>query len=393
MRGLTPSFAVAAAFAVAVACHHDAGGPTDAGGFDLSNLASCGTRTDVFTVLPLDPQAIMGWVPLGALNPSGHTFPTDHQYLYLTSFGTSGGSLNLYAPGDIYVTGAGRTQYGGSQPTADYSLSFSACRETWGNFGHVGTIAPQILAKLGAFDVGCNTYSPTPGNPVTACYTSWTTIPVKAGELIGTTAGLDLSWFDNRVPPITYANPSRWTVNASGFDHFHVVPFSDYYAEPLRSTVQAMMGSFNGKVRRTVAPIGGTIATDVAGTVQGTWFFGSEPTYPESPHLAIVPDNIVPSRIDISMGTSGGTFTSGLTAMVPSASGPFNVHPARIAPGPTIYCWDLINSFDLTPGAGIALVQLVDAITLRIEGRLGANHACATEQAFAFTASVVTYKR
>jgi hypothetical protein len=161
----------------------------------------------------------------------------------------------------------------------------------------------------------------------------------------------------------------------------------------MRTTVQTMLGSHDGKVKRTTPPLGGTIATDVAGTVQGTWFYGSEPTYPESPHLAIVPDHIDPTRIDISMGVSGGAMTTGLRAMVPSATGPYNRHPSQIAPSATVHCWNLINAYDFGTGYGIALIQLVDAMTLKIEGRLGPQYTCANQQPSAFTAGAVTYKR
>jgi hypothetical protein len=272
---------------------------------------------------------------------------------------------------------------------------FSSCRETWIEFGHVRSISPAIAAKLPPFDQGCNTYSPSPGSSITACWTKASDIPVSAGEVIGTVGGLDMWMFDSRIPPLTYANPSRWNTSANGFDHFHVVPFSDYFAEPLRTTVQGMLGSYDGLKKRTIAPLGGTIATDIAGTVQGTWFFGTAPTYPESPHLAIVPNHVDPTRIDVSMGTSGGTYTSGLRSMLPSANGPFNRHPAQITPGPAMHCWDLINAGDSGAGYGVVLIQLVDATTLKIEGRLGERfqHSCANQQPVAFTAAAVTFKR
>src|SRR5262245_41430638 len=48
-----------------------------------ASLATCAPGTAVFTVPPVALNGVMGWVPLGNLNPPGHTFPTDHQYLYL----------------------------------------------------------------------------------------------------------------------------------------------------------------------------------------------------------------------------------------------------------------------------------------------------------------------
>jgi hypothetical protein len=359
-----------------------------------ASVASCGASSELYSALPVAQENIGGWVPLGAMNPSGHTFPTDHQYIYLKSFGP--GSItpvDVVAPAAVTIVGARRTQYGSPATFEDFSIMFSACRDTWVEFGHLRAIAPGIVAQLPPFDQGCNSYSPSPGQVVTACWTRASDIKVSAGEVIGTTAGLDLWMFDARIAPLTFANPARWGGMSSGFDHFHVVPFSDYYTEPMRGTVQSMLGSFDGKVKRTIAPLGGTIASDVAGTVQGAWFFGAAPTYPEYPHLAISPNHVDPTRIEISMGISGGAFASGLRAMLPSAAGPFNRHPALITPGTAVHCWDLINAGDLGPGYGVALIQLVDATTLKIEGRLGPQFSCANQQAAVLTSAAVTFRR
>jgi hypothetical protein len=359
-----------------------------------ASVASCGANSALYTALPVAQANIGGWVPLGAMNPSGHTFPTDHQYIYLRSFGS--GSItpvDVFAPGAVTIVGARRTQYGSPPTFEDYSIMFSGCKDTWVEFGHLRSIAPGIASQLPPFDQGCNSYSPSPGQTVTACWTKSSDIRVSAGEVIGTTAGLDLWMFDARITPLVYANPARWGGMSNGFDHFHVVPFSDYYAEPMRATVQSMLGSFDGKVKRTIAPLGGTIASDVAGTAQGAWFFGTAPTYPEYPHLAIAPNHVDPRRIEISMGVSGGTFTSGLRAMNPSMTGPFNRHPAQITPGATVHCWDLINSGDLGSGYGVALIPLVDETTLKIEGRLGPQFTCANQEPSVLTSAAVTYRR
>jgi hypothetical protein len=392
-----PVFLLASVIAVAAACgDHGVVTQPDSSGFGTipSSLASCGSSNALYTTLPVAASNILGWVPLGAQNPVGHTFPTDHQYIYVKSFGQPGGAqpVDLFAPGNVTIVGARRTQYGAPPTSTDYSIMFSACKDTWVEFGHVKTIEPSLLAKIPAFDQGCNTYSPSPGQSVTACWTKSAEIKVNAGDIIGTTAGLDLSMFDARVTAIKYANDSRWGGLSNGFDHFHVVPFSDYYSEPMRTAVQGYLGSFDGKKKRTIAPLGGTIASDVAGTAQGTWFFGSEPTYPESPHLAINPDNVDPTLINISMGISGGTFSPGLRQMIPSASGPFNTHPSQITVASGVQCWNLSYQYD--PGSpGIALIQLVDATTLKIEGRLTFGLTCAGAQPLAFTSAAVTYKR
>lgn len=373
------------AAAVAVACRGDGAGAGPA----PKGLASCGTATALFTASPIDPANIRGWVPLGNLNPPSHTFPTDHQYIYLPPATGTVPAVPLLAPGAMSVTGARRTNY--STGNVDYSVTFMPCAEVSGEFGHVTSIDASLLARLGPFDQNCQSYSPQPGLSVTNCYTKYTSVPVAAGEALGTARGLDVSLFDARIPDLAYANASRWTRNASRFDHFHVVAFTDYLAEPARSAIAPLIGSFDGKVRRTAAPIGGTIATDLPGTAQGTWIQPGSPTYPETPHLAIVPDNVDPAVIGVSMGASQPGMSSGLVVFPPS-TGAWNHAPSTITPGPTIHCWE-VGVGPTFFRRGVMLVQLVDATTLRVEARMGGTLTCDAQVPLAFTAAATTYVR
>jgi len=332
----------------------------------------------------------MGWVPLGALNPPAHTFPTDHQYIYITAV-SNGAPVPLYAPGNMTVTGARVVRYSTGATGEDYGLDFAPCREVSASFGHVRTLSSSLMSALGAFDQQCSSYSPNPGLDVTTCYSKRVSVKVAAGEVIGTTAGLDLLVFDTRVAPLSYANASRWISNASGFDHFHVAPFSDYYAEPARSTVRSMLGSFDGKTKRTAEPIGGTIATDVAGTAQGTWLSPSASTYPETPHLAVVPDNVDPSRIDVSIGASQPGMAAGAYTFAPVASGVINRDPSTITPSQSIYCWEI--GYSALDRRGVVLVQLPDANTLVVDARSGSTRTCAGEQPWSMSSMAFTYKR
>lgn len=395
MKGLFTAFSATVVIGGAVvACSGAAdrvGGPNQ---LTPTDLASCGSSTALFTAAPIDPANIMGWVPLGALNPPGHTFPTDHQYIYLTNFSSGGAPVPLYAPGNATVTQARLVHYNassGANPPDDYALDFMPCREVSAGFGHVRTISASLLAVLGPFDQQCSTYSPSPNLVVADCYTRRVEVKISAGDVIGTTAGLDLSLFDARVTPLVYANASRWISSSSGFDHFHVAPFSDYYAEPMRSTVRGMLGSFDGRTRRSAEPVGGTIGTDIAGTAQGVWVNPAQPTYPETPHLSIVPDNVTPSLIDVSIGSSLAGIDPGAYNFSPSASGTVNRAPSAITPGPTIYCWEI--GYSASDRRGVVLVQLPDAGTLVAEARGGASRSCSGEAPWAFTGAAFTYKR
>jgi hypothetical protein len=256
----------------------------------------------------------------------------------------------------------------------------------------VRSFSSNILAQMGAFDQSCTTYSPAPGQTAQQCYTKQLAIKVKAGDVIGAAGGLDLSLFDSRVTPMTVANASRWQTSSDGFDRFHTVAFSDYYAEPARSQVRALLGQHDGLVKRTIEPLGGSIATDVAGTAQGTWFNPAGSTTGESPHFSITPDNVDPTRYNLGFGTSHPGFSTGVYRMYPSTSGNINKPPAQITPGPTIYCYDVTHFFGTLTFARL-LLQLSDATTLVTQVTSGGG-TCAANAPWAFSAGAnFTFRR
>src|SRR5690242_9125489 len=60
-----------------------AGASTTLVGFNAAQaLPACSGNT-LYTALPTDLSGVSGIVPLGNLNPTGHTLPTDHIYLYV----------------------------------------------------------------------------------------------------------------------------------------------------------------------------------------------------------------------------------------------------------------------------------------------------------------------
>jgi hypothetical protein len=367
-----------AVVAIVVAC---SGGTQSLDPTNPAGLPTCATGTAIFTVSPIAVSNIAGWVPLGNLSPPAHTFPTDHQYIYLPR-PTSGAipPVELVSPGNVVITRARRTQY--NTGNTDYSVELSPCAEIRGDFGHVTTITPALLAKLGAFTQGCSSYSPAPGTTVTSCYTENVAVPVAAGEQIGTTAGLDFSLWDRRVTPLKFANASRWRTTPDGFDYFHVVAASDYFAEPAMSQIAPKVGSFDGRTRRTAAPVGGTIEVDVVGSVQGAWFNPSQPANPESPHFAIVPDNVDPSRFAFSFGTTQSAVTGRMFFITPKAAGFVDRTPSQVTADGQVYCYD--TGFFNTA----ILVQLVDANRVRVEPRPG---VCAAP--FGFTSGAFEYVR
>lgn len=370
--------------ALAIACGNDHG--TD----PAIDAADC-NGTALFTVSPIALANVVGWVPLGNLNPPAHTFPTNHQYLYHTNPGSGAPhTVDVAAPAAITITRASRTTYS-TDGHSDYSLDFFVCKQVRGGFAHIASLTPSLTTALGAFDQFCDTYSPAPGTTVTTCATTPGSVPLAAGAAIGTAGGtagvygIDFSLWDTRVTPTVFANPSRWAHNDISTDDYHVVPASDYFAEPVKSQIAAKLGSGDGLQHRTVPPLGGTIAVDVAGTAQGAWFHPTEPHFPESAHLALVPDNVDPSRIVFSVGTSQPGLAGSVYSYLPAANGLINRAPSSITADGQIRCVDV-------PVSRTILLQLVDANTLKVEARLGAG-TCAAQQPWAFTAQSMTYVR
>ena len=62
----------------------------------------------------------------------------------------------------------------------------------YANFGHVRSVETPIHNALDAIDQNCSTYSPNPDLTGSDCSSKYGAYVVKAGDVIGATAGLDL---------------------------------------------------------------------------------------------------------------------------------------------------------------------------------------------------------
>lgn len=337
---------------------------------------------------------VIGWVPLGNLAPPAHVFPSNHQGLYVADPRSPilGPPRTVRAPGNLHVFRVRSSHHqAGSAEWTDYSIEFQPCADISGYLGHVQTLAPAFADRLGPIDRACGSYSVGAGMTVTTCETALVDVPFSPGEVIGTTGGvphvfgMDFGLYDRRIPPHEFANPARWESNSLGFDHFHVVPASDYFAEPARSAIAAKIG--DGVSVRTIPPLGGTNALDVRGTAQGAWFKPGEPTYPEAPHLGLMLDYIDPTFHVFSIGTShGGPIAA--VRFQPASSGTVNRAFAIVVPGATVYCYD-------TTFSGITLMRLDTPTSLSLQVRLGPPFTCAAaDQPWTFNeAATVQYER
>jgi hypothetical protein len=331
----------------------------------VAALPSCGSRTDVFSVSPIAFSDFHGWVPLGNVSAPLHTFPAPHQYLYHTLAGAPLHTVPVVSPGDIVVVRVSR-RVTTADGRSDWTIQFASCREVTGYFNHMAGLDPAIESRVGPYDQFCFTSSSPPA--YSDCTSRPISIPVAAGAPLGITGGVPglLAWDfglrDARMPPIPYANPTRWDREGIAGDLLHVVAASDYYAEPLRTQIAARLGYGDGTGLRTMPPLGGTLDVDVPGTAQGTWFNPARLGGTEGPHLAIVPGNVDPTEFAVVGSESLPAFPPAVGFWRPAASGLVNPTPRSIIADGQIRCLNLFTGRS-------TLLQLMDATTLRVEWR------------------------
>ena len=300
-----------------------------------------------FTASPLGLDRLLHIIPLGNLNPPGHTFPTNHMY-----FNWRTGAIDttidpsllptVYAPTSGTIASVVRRNN-----NTDGQLILHANRQFYFYVSHV-----VVDASL------------TVGSTVTA------------GQVLGTgsrhTVGVDLGVINfDRVPNFFLA-PLRNTFESRYGDS----PLR-YYAEPLRSSLEAL-------VLTSATDKNGAFALDQAGRLVGNWYI---PGLPEdqtsegmvSQHLSFAYDELDPTLIMIGIG---GT--------LPVTGGQYKVSgntpdPASVTTASGIVAYTLVTVPASMTAPGVLLVQLVDDFTLRAE--------VTTTGATSFSSAAITYER
>jgi hypothetical protein len=315
----------------------------------------------------------VGLVPLGNLNPPGHTFPTDHLYFYL-NHDTGGAPVpgTVVSPGAVTLWGVDSSENLTSGHT-DYSLRFSPCDEVDFYFGHVATIAPALASRIGDLEgADCDEYS-TGGSDYRLCHKT-VDLELASGEEIGSAGApgqnaLDLGAIDRRSPPLAYANDARDSEYL-----LHAVCPVDLYASPARESLEARFSNYDGTVARTEPPLCGEIEQDEPGTAQGRWYVvGTTDPFPEDPHLALVHDNVLPALPRFSVGTSlpglAGVWTFAVNT---SGAGSVNRDFDEVTPGST-WCWEPAYLFGGPIPNTVVVAAMPDASTLSIETQTAAS--------------------
>ena len=296
------------------------------------------SATLTFSVTPVEEGNIEFVVPIGNLNPPGHTFASDHMYFYHRLNHPAAPAFPVVAPAAGTVADV--------RHDADDSIRIRATSSLTYYLAHI------------VLDSGV-----TSGKTVTA------------GERLGVTSllafAMDLGLV-NSDSTLFFVTPARYSS-----DTLHAESPLKYFSEPLRSRLYAKEQGSGGD---------GKIDFDQSGKLVGNWFHETL-SVPESPnvesgprHLAFVRDVNQPAAVRISIG---GTLTVpgvwGIPADAPD--------PAGVTPGSGLVTYRLLFIEGNTQ-AGVMLVQMIDAARIKVETFAGSS-ASPT----GFTGAAQTYVR
>ena len=299
----------------------------------------------IFRASLVDPAVVDFILPLGNLNPPGHTLPTNHIYFYVGFTRPQNRGVQVVAPGEGTVQGI-------FSNAADARV-FVRVNATFSYYVDHVVLDGDIREGM----------------------------RLTAGQRLGTSGpnsfGVDLG-VTNTSRTLAFVTPARYSVDTLNAD----APLK-YYDEPLRGQMYSM-------VRRDGADKDGKIDFDIAGHLSGNWFHEglsmSESTLPAgwARHLAFVYDNVQPNLPCISIG---GTLGLVGVFVVDPADVPFeNVAPESGVVRYTLRFGGLLGAPTGSP-VGTLLVQMLDASRIRVEAFSGTNPPGA------FTAAAQIYIR
>ena len=344
------------------------------------NTNCVGEGSPIFSVSPMAPGDIDFIKPLGDLS-GVHITPISHQYYYPKENLVA----DIVSPVDgniIWLTNRGTANTGntfggasGQSHEIQYVIEHSC--DFYVVLDHVLDVPEKIKNVVGDnFDTRVR-------------------IPVKTGELLGKHSDgfkVDVGVIDLTRSVVTgLVNPKAYYGGSDGqagepFKLFERDSF-EYYEGSLRSTME-------DKSLRTISPRGGFFGYDIEGTLQGNWYVGGtsyagvdNDTKKDSfgayykTHAALVPDNVDPSKLIVSIGDDfrdkemgvnyGITLPAPSFDSVTTESGIVMYELRRLAPcdgsDPVTAKGRSRSIVCNTNVMGTVLLQLIDARTMKLE--------------------------
>jgi hypothetical protein len=349
----------------------------------------CGPGDAVFTDYPTKLVEVSGIVPLGNLNPKGHTVPSRHAYIYpvMTIPGdpSTAKTVPVFAPGKAEIVAV---EYHPGAP--DWSLHLKPCKEISLYYFHVDKLSPPIAAAVGDIADGGVVF---PGS-MTAKPVA---IPVTGGQLLGFAQTFDVGLQDFRKPTQPFVNQARYKVDvptllaalglAGNPIAIAVTPrimpqalynrcFIDYYKPAPRAALTARLSDYDGAPLASGVPPCHSHMQDVPNTARGNWWNDLDPVhdalFAEDHAIALVNWNVTPTVELFSLnenvpGFSVALFDAGTPPDVVNATFEFPVRPGpqrtnrRFAEitDDALYCYDLVRAHRGGPSLRAAILLQV----------------------------------
>lgn len=354
----------------------------------LSQYPECPADLSGILTAPLmEPKYISALIPLGNINPPGHTSPVDHIY-FDTNYD---GKIPLYAPADAWITQATKILYADKKDkkyiSAGYQFKYVLCQGLEIDLTEYSEIVPEIKTALEAQKPECKYGITKDGHDKleAQCYYRLN-LKVKSGQLLGY-----VQKKDGKLPfeiwAANYNKPARADVNWEYYEddrYAHSMCLFDLYTGDLKKQFYEKFGSAGYKpgetfTPRTIEPLCGQVNQDIVGTIQGMWF-GWMPKRTDNVDdsekgLAFLHNNIDPRQAEISIG--GNFMDIGVVMFAPQHSGLIDREPSEVKADNRIYCYNKQNNGENSEGK--ILVQLINDHRLKVEYQVG---ACNSNESF-----------
>lgn len=319
------------------------GGGGSSSSDDLSRYfdSSLSSGTLSFEVSPAATSEVVYIIPLGNLNPSGHTTPSDHIYFYHTA------EVSVIAPAAGKVLEVQTTTSGSK---TEHSMIVGVTATSSYYFHHI--VLSPVLSKGDTITVG-----------------------QALGHSSSLAAAFDLGVVNYNVKQ-PYVNTKRYISSSLYGDS----PLK-YFKEPVKTQLYSM-------VNRSGSDKDGKFCYDLAGKLIGNWFMDSLPNDSTSSGVdagtleaAFVYDVTDPTQIKVSIG--GTIFTTGHYFVQNGADDPVNVTTAN---GKIIY--KLYADSTKASPQGLLAVQMLTDDKIKAEATTEVSSGT-----MSFTSNAKTYVR
>lgn len=350
----------------------------------------------VLTAPLMDPKYITQLIPLGNINPPGHTSPVDHIY-FATDFT---GRIPLLAPADAWITNLTeilQANNSGKYIPTGYVVRYIVCDGLVLDFASYTSLVKPLKDMITKQKPDCKYGIVKPGHtggPEGQCYYN-ISYKVTSGEEIGWVQAvmrdqsLDLPF---EIWAANYNVPARSDVNWNFYNddrYAHSMCTFDLYEGDLKKAFYSKFGGLVVQgidkqkkyvfVQRTIQPICGQVNQDIVGTIQGMWYAGNSNEKDlefQGKGLAFLHNNIDPTQAEISIG---GHFTeqAGVISFKPTHSGNIDREPSEVKSDGRVYCYN--SDQGGTGVGGKVLVQLIDSHHMRVEHLAG---SCGSVETF-----------